>query len=182
MLNCEDIRPQISAYLDREMPLWKMRLIQLHLKRCPTCAHEAMRLQLTGKILSQLDSVRTSNEFLSHVMRQVSTISLVERQRVPSMRRILRRLESSLAWLQYRFWTRPSSYAVGFSLALIVTVASIVTFYQPLKQASLSDPMHMLARSQTKESFINVTEIFSVDLPTKRLLSPKHRPIIQTDP
>jgi anti-sigma factor RsiW len=182
MLNCEDIRPQISAYLDREMPQWRMRLIQLHIKRCPTCAHEAMRLQQTDKILSQLDSVRTSNEFLSDVMRQVSTPSVMERQRVSSIRRTFRRLESSLTWLQYRFWTRPSSYAVGFSLALIVTVASIATFYQPLKQARLSDPMHMLARSQTEESLIHVTEIFSVDLPTKRLLSPKHGSIIQTDP
>ena len=182
MLNCEDVRPQISAYLDREMPLWKIQLIQLHLKRCPTCAYETMRLKQTDKILGRLDSVRTSNEFLSGVMRQVSTISSIERQRVLSIRRIFRRLESLLTWLQYRFWTRPSSYAVGFSLALIVTVASIATFYQPLKRASLSDPMHMLAQSQTRESFIHVTEIFSVDRSTKRHLSPKHASIIQPNP
>lgn len=182
MLNCEDVRPQLSAYLDREMPLWKIQLIQLHLKRCPTCAYEAMRLQQTDKMLSRLDSVRTSNEFLSGVMRQVSTISSMERQRVLPIRRIFRRLESSLTWLQYRFWTRPSSYALGFSLALIVTVASIAMFYQPLKQTSLSDPMHMLARSQTQESFIPVTAIFSVDRAAKRHLAPKHGSIVPTNP
>lgn len=182
MLNCEDVQPQISAYLDREMPLWKIKLIQLHLKRCLACAHETMRLQQTGKMLSRLDSVRTSNQFLSGVMRQVSTISNIERQRVSSVRRIYRRLESSLTWLQYRFWTRPASYAIGFSLALIVTVTSITTFYQPYKRASLPEPMHMLAQSQTQESFIHVTEIFLVDRAAKRGLSPKHASIIQPNP
>lgn len=182
MLNCEDVQPQMSAYLDREMPLWKIQLIQLHLKRCSPCAHETMRLQQTHKMLGQLNSIRTSNEFLSDVMRRVSTISSMERQRVLPIRRIFRRLESSLTWLQYRFWTRPSSYAMGFSLALIVTVASIATFYQPFKRANLSDSMHLLARSQAQEPFIHVNEIFSVDRFTKPHLTPKHRSIIQTDP
>lgn len=182
MLNCEGVQPQISAYLDREMPLWKIQLIQLHLKRCSTCAHETMRLQQTHKILGQLESVRTSNEFLSDVMHRVSTISSMERQRVLPIRRIFRRLESSLTWLQYRFWTRPSSYAVGLSFALIVTAASIATFYQPFKQTNLSDSMHMFARSQTQEPFIHVNEIFSVDRFTKPHLTPKHQSIIQTNP
>jgi len=182
MLNCEDVQPQISAYLDREMPLWKIRLIQLHLKRCSPCAHENMRLQQTHKILGQLDSVRTSNEFLSDMMRRVSTISSMERQRVLPIRRIFRRLESSLTWLQYRFWTRPSSYALGLSLALIVTVVSIATFYQPFRRANLSDSMHLSARSQAQEPFIHVNEIFSVVPSTKRHISPKHESIIQTDP
>ncbi|MDE0184701.1 MAG: zf-HC2 domain-containing protein [Candidatus Poribacteria bacterium] len=182
MLNCEDVQSQISAYLDREMPLWKIQLIRLHLKRCSTCAHETMRLQQTHKILGQLDSVRTSNEFLSDVMRRVSTISSVERQRVLPIQRIFRRLESSLTWLRYRFWTRPSSYAVGLSFALIVTIASIATFYQPFKRANLSDSMHLLARSQAQEPFIHVNEIFSVDRFTKPHLNPKHRSIIQTNP
>ena len=182
MLNCEDVRPQISAFLDREMPPWKIQLIQLHLKRCSPCAHETMRLQQTHKILCQFDSVRTSSEFLSNVMRRASTISTTERQRDFPIRRIFRRLESTLTWLQYRFWTRPSSYAVGLSFALIVTVASIASFYQPFKQASLPDPIHMLARSQTQESLFHVTEIFSVDRFTKRHLSPTHASMIHTDP
>ena len=141
MLNCEDVQPQISAYLDREMPLWKIQLIQLHLKRCSPCAHENMRLQQTHKILGQLDSVRTSNEFLSDVMRRVSTISSMERQRVLPIRRIFRRLESSLTWLQYRFWTRPSSYALGLSLALVVTVGEhrdILSTVQACKSVRLN--------------------------------------------
>ena len=45
MLKCENVLPQLSAYVDREMPLWTIQLIQWHLKRCPSCAHEAMRLR-----------------------------------------------------------------------------------------------------------------------------------------
>jgi hypothetical protein len=76
---------------------------------------------------------------------------------------------------------RPASYGVGFALALFVTIASIATFYQPLKRPMSSDEGPMLAKSQGKDSIIHV-EIISMVRPPKRHLSPHRRPIIQKEP
>ena len=130
MLKCENVQPQLSAYVDREMPLWTIQLIQWHLKRCPSCAYEAMRIRQTDKIVHQLDSVKTSDNFLPDLMRRAAAITAIEREQISAIRRILRRLESSFAWMRYSFRTRVRPYAVVASLALIATVVSI-SLYQP---------------------------------------------------
>ena len=145
MLKCENIQPQLSAYVDREMPLWTIRLIQWHLKRCPNCAHEVMRLWQTTKILHQLDSVKASDSFLPDLMHRAAAITVIEKGQISAIRRILRRLESSFAWLYYSLRTRVRPYAVVTSLVLIATVASI-TLYQP-RLPPLSDDVLTFAQS-----------------------------------
>ena len=164
MLKCESIRSQFSAYLDREMPLWKVQLIQWHLKRCPDCAHVVMRLQQTDTILRQLHPVKTADNFLSEVMLQVSTITATEKQQMPLLHRILQRLESSLAWARYSLQTRARSYAVATTLALIMTIASLATLYSPRWLSPPSEDTGLLAPSHRAELVVLVKfEIVSVD-------------------
>lgn len=164
MLKCESIQSQISAYLDREMPLWKLQLIRWHLKQCPNCAHEALRIQQTDKILRQLDPVKASDSFLPEVMRQVSTICEDEKRQIPLMRRILRRLESSVAWTSYRFRTRTRPYAAAAALFVVMTIASAATLYHPRRPLLPLDNTPMLAQSKTNKSVVLVEfEIVSID-------------------
>ena len=154
MLKCENVQPQLSAYIDREMPLWTIQLIQWHLKRCPSCAHETMRLRQTNKILHQLDPVKTSDNFLPDLMRQAAAITVIEKERISVIRRVLRRLESSFAWTLYSFRTRVRPYAVVTTLAVVATVVSI-TLYQP-RLPLLSNNTLTLAQAPTDKQVLLV--------------------------
>ena len=170
MLKCESVHPQISAYLDREMPLWRVQLIQWHLKRCPTCAHEVMSLQQADKILGKLEPIKTSDSFLPDVMRHVSEIAVIEKRQLPLMRRILRKLEASLAWTRYSFRMRTSTYAVAFTLVLLVMLASIATtVYYPRRLSLSPEKNPILAQSPTKGLAIIPIEIIPVQPPKRHL-------------
>ena len=174
MLKCENVQPQLSAYVDREMPLWTIQLIQWHLKRCPSCAHKTMHLRQTNKILRQLDPVKTSDNFLPDLMRQAAAVTVIEKEQISVVRRVLRRLESSFAWMVYSFRTRVRPYAVVASLAVVVTVVSL-TLYQP-RLPFPSDNALTLAQSPTDKQVLLVEfEIVPINQFPKPHLSSNRR-------
>ncbi len=174
MLKCENVQPQLSAYVDREMPLWTIQLIQWHLKRCPNCAHEAMRLQQTNKVLHQLEPVKTSDNFLPDLMRQAASIAVIEKERISAVRRVLRRLESSFAWMLYSFRTRVRPYAVVASLAVVATVVSI-TLYQPRLPLLSNDTLTLAQAPTDKQTLLVEFEIVPINQFPKPHLSSKRR-------
>ena len=174
MLKCENVLPQLSAYVDREMPLWTIQLIQWHLKRCPSCAHEAMRLRQTNKILHQLEPVKTSDDFLPDLMRQAAAITVIEKDRISVIRRILRRLESSLAWTLYSFRTRVRPYAVVTSLTVIATVVSL-TLYQPRIPLLSNDTVTLAQAPSDKQALLVEFEIVPINQFPKPHLSSNRR-------
>ena len=57
MMTCDEARPLLSAYFDRELDVTKGLEIQRHLRGCDGCAavvqqHEALRSSLSGASLS----------------------------------------------------------------------------------------------------------------------------------
>ena len=174
MLKCENVQPQLSAYVDREMPLWTIQLIQWHLKRCPSCAHEVMRLRQTNKILHQLNPVKTSDNFLPDLMRQAAAITVIEKERISVIRRILRRLESSFAWILYSFRTRVPPYAVATSLAVLATVVSI-TLYQPRLPLLFNDTLTLAQARADKQAVLVEFEILPINQFPKPHLSSNRR-------
>ena len=182
MLKCENVQPQLSAYVDREMPLWTIRLIQWHLRRCPSCAHEAMRIRQTDKILQQLDSVKTSDNFLPDLMRRAAAITLIEREQISAIRRTLRRLESSFAWMRYSFRTRMRPYAVAASLVLIATVVSL-TLYQPRFPLPANDTLTLSQVPSEEQALLVEFEIVPINQFSKPHLSSNRRtsPFTPTD-
>ena len=183
MLKCENVQPQLSAYVDREMPLWTIQLIQWHLKRCPSCAHETMRLRQTNKVLHQLDPVKTSDNFLPDLMRQVTAITVTEKEQFSAVRRVLRRLESSFAWMLYSFRTRVRPYAVVTTLALISTVVSI-TLYQPRFPLLSNDTLTLAQAPTDKQAVLIEFEIVPINQSPKPHLSSYRRtsPVTPVDP
>ena len=162
MLKCENVQPQLSAYVDREMPLWTIQLIQWHLKRCPSCAHEAMRLRQTDKLLRQLEPVKPPDNFLPDLMRRAAAITAIEREQISAIRRILRRLESSFAWMRYSFRTRVRPYAVLTTLALIATVVSF-TLYQPRLPLPSNDALTLAQAPTDKQALLVEFEIVPIN-------------------
>jgi anti-sigma factor RsiW len=183
MLKCENIQPQLSAYLDGEMPLWKLQLIQWHLKRCPICAHDVIGMQQTDKILRRLNRVKTSDSFLSDVMQQVSIIAVTEKRRIPWIHRAFRKLESSVAWVRYSFQTRPHPYAVtAVLLVLIGTIVSAIPLSRPLSLSSWPQDVPILAQSRPSDESIIRIEIIPMEDIQKRHLSPDRRSSSRINP
>ena len=183
MLKCENVQSQLSAYVDREMPLWTIQLIQWHLKRCPSCAHETMRLRQTNKILRQLDPMKTSDNFLPDLMRQAAAITVIEKGQSSTVRRVLRRLESSFAWMLYSFRTRIRPYAVVTSLAAIATVVSI-TLYQPRFPFPSDNTLTLVQSPTDKQALLVEFEIVPINQFPKPHLSSNRRtaPFTPVDP
>ncbi len=174
MLKCENVQPQLSPYVDREMPLWTIQLIQWHLKLCPNCAHEAMRLRQTNKVLHQLEPVKTSDNFLPDLMRQAAAITVIEKERISVIRRVLRRLESSFAWMLYSFRTRARPYAVVTSLAVTAAVMSI-TLYQPRIPILSNDTLTLAQAPMDKQAVLVEFEIVPINQFPKPHLSSNRR-------
>ena len=70
-LKCEQVKPLLSAYLDRELPIWKIGLIRLHLRRCPECAHQVAELQRPSLALKAWGEVRAPAEMRDKIMRRI---------------------------------------------------------------------------------------------------------------
>ena len=68
---CDQIKPLLSAYLDRELPIWKIGLVRLHLRRCPECALQAAELQRISLALRTWDEVRAPVGMRDRIMRRV---------------------------------------------------------------------------------------------------------------
>ena len=75
-LKCEQVKPLLSAYLDRELPIWKIGLIRFHLRRCPECARQVAELQRTSLALRAWGEVRAPAEMRDKIMRRIQKFTV----------------------------------------------------------------------------------------------------------
>ena len=182
MLKCEGIRSEISAYLDREMPLWKTRLIKRHLGQCSTCAHEVMRIRQTDEVLHRLDPVITSEDFVSDVMRRASVARANEELRTSLVRRIWRKFESAMAWNpRYSVLKRAPSFTFAATFALLLILGTFATVYYPRGMRLSSDDAQLFAQSPVEDSTLVSIDVIATD-PPKRYLSTSQGSMPQSGP
>ncbi len=182
MLKCEGIQSEISAYLDREMPLWKTRLIKRHLGQCPTCAHEVMRIRQTDEVLHRLDPVTTSEGFVSDVMRRASEARANEKLRTSLVRRIWRKFESAMAWNpRYSVLKRAPSFTFAATFALLLILGTFATVYYPHGMRLSSDDAQLFLQSPVEDSTLVWIDIIATD-PPKRYLSTNQGSMPQSGP
>lgn len=170
MLKCDNIRSDISAYLDREMPLWKIQLTKRHLGQCPACAHEVMRIRQTNEALHRLDRVKTSEDFVSEVMRRASAVRASEKLRTSPIRRIRKRVEAAMAWPRYSMLKRAPSFAFTVTFALLLILGTFATVYYPHGMRWFSEDAQLVVRSPVEDSTLVWIDIISTSTP-KRYLS-----------
>jgi len=90
-LKCEEVREELSAYLDGEVPIWKRGLIRWHLMRCRDCAAEAFELRMVSRALKAWGDVTAPRSVVENVMRAVRLRRRkMEEERARLIARILR--------------------------------------------------------------------------------------------
>ncbi len=170
MLKCENIRTDISAYLDRELPLWKIQLTKRHLGQCPACAHEVMRIRQTNGALHRLDRIKTSDDFVSDVMRRASAVRASEKLRTSPIRRFRKKLESAMAWPRYSMLKHAPSFAFTVTFALLLILGTFATVYYPHGMRWFSEDAQLFVQSPVEDASLVWIDIISTSAP-KRYLS-----------
>lgn len=88
-LKCEEIRDELSAYLDGEVPIWKRGLIRWHLMRCHECAVEAFKLRMVSKALKAWGNVAASQKVVEEI---IKAVKLRKREMEERKGRLIRRI------------------------------------------------------------------------------------------
>lgn len=179
MLKCESIRSEFSAYIDREMPLWKIQLIKRHLGQCSNCALEFMQIRQTNDVLHRLDRVKTSDDFVSEVMRRASEASASEKLRTSLIHRIWQKFESTMAWNPSNsVLKRAPSFTFAATFALLLILGTFATVYYPHGTRWFSEDAQLVVQSPVEDSTLVWIDIISAS-PPKRYLSVNQRPLPQ---
>ena len=129
---------ELSAYIDKELPAWKRRLIRGHLKKCGICANQVQQLQHTDDFLRRSDEIKVSDDFLSGVMAHVSEATQYQRPYDSLWSRVTHFIGSSLGWARYsstladrlRYSIRTRSPVYIFVLTFAVFTMVGATLYQ----------------------------------------------------
>jgi len=132
MLRCEDVQTQLSALIDRELPLWEAQMMRWHIRRCEDCAYEFMLLKDTDRVLSSVDNVTTGENFVQEVMIKAS---MIERHESTSANLFIKLFSLAGYYLdrfKYSFRQKASVYAValmflivwGFFIGIMPTIIS----------------------------------------------------------
>jgi len=132
MLECENVHPQLSALIDKELPLWEAQMIKWHMRRCQDCAYEFMLLKDTARMLSSIDNVTTGDNFIQDVMTKASMMSRHDNITTNPFVRFFNRARYYLDWFRYSFRRKVSVYAValmflvvwGFFIGVMPTIIS----------------------------------------------------------
>lgn len=163
---------ELSAYIDKELPVWKRHLIRRHLKKCETCVNHLQRLQQTDDFLRHAGEVEVSEDFLSGVMARASEVAEHQRQQASLWSRFGQFVEASLGRvrpfsmlignLRYNIRTRSPVYIFMLTFAVFTMVG--VTLYSPFNE-QLVEKSHEL----DAEKLISF-EVIQYE-PPKRLLT-----------
>lgn len=163
---------EMSAYIDRELPVWKRHLIWRHIRSCRSCAAHLAQLQRTDKFLCQVEPVKASDNFLTGVMAQVSEINQHQRQHRAPLYRVMRFVEAALGSVKrniqiyspVKAGTRQARLIYTFALTLGVFTMVGVTLYappvdkfeQPVQVAERLISFEVIPLEQPKRSFKTV--------------------------
>jgi len=167
MLKCENVRTQLSAYIDREVPLWEAQIIRWHLRRCHECAFEYMLLMDTSEAMKSFPSVTASDNFLREVMTKASMIAVHERKELNLFQRMMRSVEARFARFKYVFYAfrgKAAVYATAFMT--LVVLGYFISAMPKIFTPPLVGTRQMLVKAEVNGS----KDIISVEFVTPEKL------------
>ncbi len=85
-MNCAELRDDLSAYVDGELPAVRRAEVDAHLATCADCRQEVAELQKLATGMARLPGMQPADEFLTGVRRKIAR---GERPEVRSWREIL---------------------------------------------------------------------------------------------
>lgn len=168
---------ELSAYIDKELPVWKRHLIQHHLKRCAACANHVEQLQRTDSFLRHSDGVEVSDGFLNDVMTRVSETK--KHQQSDSLwSGVPRFIEASFGWVRHSsVWTGKLRHGIQTRSPVYIFVLTFAVFTMigaTLYQSS-SDRFGQSSHSVKQSQELDREKLISFEViqhePPKRLLT-----------
>lgn len=169
---------ELSAYIDKELPVWKRHLIRHHLKQCVFCSNQVQSLQQIDTFLHHSGEVEVSDRFLNSVMTRVSEAKEYEKQHASLWSRGTRFIDASFGWIQhastladklrYNIRTRSPIYIFVLTFAVFTMVGA--TLYQ-----SPNDRFGQSVHALKKSHALDGEKLISFEViqhePPKRLLT-----------
>lgn len=153
MLQCEYIRPKLSAYIDREVPLWEAQMIRWHLRRCHECQFEYMMLRDTSEAMKAFPGVTTSYNFLNEVMTKASMIAVYEREELSLFQRMVKHFSARFASLRYVLHVfRGKATVYATALTILVLLGYFMSAMPRILTPPLSKPHQMLVKADVNSS------------------------------
>src|SRR5882724_7274025 len=78
MSRCRDIQPELSAYVDGELPSSLRGEVDAHVASCPHCQKELAELQALAAGMTALPKLRTPPRFLAEVHGKIARLDRPE--------------------------------------------------------------------------------------------------------
>lgn len=164
---CKNIAPQLSAYSDGQMPVWKRHIMKRHLNQCSVCKSQLQSIQQTDKLLLSVESVKASDTFLSDVLHQAAALKKTKKIKESNINRIGTRIENIQLWLRGKVQAYTPIFMFGFIFAVFVMVGA--TLYS----ASIEDfnpfPQFVTKSTETPHHELINFEVIQQQAP-KRIL------------
>ena len=164
---CDNIVPQLSAYSDGQMPVWKRHLMKRHLNQCSVCKSQLQAIQQTDKLLKSVERVKASDTFLSDVLHQAANIKKTKKIKESNINRIGSRIENIQVWVRGKVRAYNPIFMFGFIFAVFVMVGA--TLYS----ASIEDfnpfPQFVTKSTETQQHKLITLEVVQQQEP-KRIL------------
>ena len=148
MKHCQDIQPELSAYLDGELMPPQRAEVEAHLASCPRCQEELAELKTLAAGVAALPRLEPAPQFLAEVRRKIARGDKPE----------------PVTWRDYLF--RPVWLKVPLEAAAVIAIAVFVQRHQEPMPANEVASLRMAGAENSK------TEPGDV-VPNKPLASPQ---------
>ncbi len=164
---CDSISSQLSAYFDKQIPVWKRHLIKRHLDRCPNCASKLNAIQKTDEFLQFVEPIKTSDSFLSDVLQQATAVNRTNSVKHGSMKRFGKYFESIQGWLRQKIRAYNPVFMLGFVFGVIIMIGA--TLYSPPIEKLNPFPQLLINSAEAQQDKIISFEVISQQEPKRRL-------------
>lgn len=164
---CDNIAPQLSAYSDRQMPVWKRHIMKRHLNQCSVCKSQLQAIQQTDKLLLSLESVKASDTFLSDVLHQAAALKKTKKIKESNINRIASRIENIQLWIRGKVRAYTPIFMFGFIFAVFIMVGA--TLYSARIEDFNPFPQFITKSTETPHAELISLEVIQKQEP-KRIL------------
>ena len=167
MVDCQNLQTQLSAYFDNELQSWKKLIIKWHIKHCAECSKKYTDIQQTHTLLNSVESVRTSDDFLSNVMSRANAINSYQKERLSLFNRLGSIVEELQERMRDNIRTYNPLYISGFFVGVILMIG--VTLYSPKIEKLILLSQNKSQSIQTKQERLVAFEVIMQQEPKRTL-------------
>lgn len=160
MHECNNIESQLSAYFDKQLPVWKRHLIKRHLNRCSHCKSQFLSIQRTDELLQFVEPVKASDTFLSDVLAQARSID-IKRDKHSYFNCVGSYVEGMQKWLRGRIKAYNPLFMIGFIFGVFIMIGA--TLYSPR-----IENFNLLPKFNTSSTEVKNNEFISFEVITQQ--------------